>query len=75
MRVVEVRDDGLAVCDGGIDVMTDLVGPVRPGDTLLVHAGTAIQLAERPQAGLGRRLDGARQGAEVPALPAPERRQ
>jgi hydrogenase maturation factor len=45
MRVVEVRSDGLAVCagdDGVADVMTDLVAPVAPGETLLVHAGTAI---------------------------------
>jgi hydrogenase maturation factor len=46
MRVVEVRPDGIALCaaDGVVeDVMTDLVAPVAPGDTLLVHAGTALQ--------------------------------
>jgi hydrogenase expression/formation protein HypC len=45
MRVVELAGD-LAVCadDSGArsDVMTDLVGAVRPGDVLLVHAGTAL---------------------------------
>jgi len=43
MRVVDVHDDGTAVCEGGVEVMTDLVAPVAPGDTLLVHAGTALQ--------------------------------
>jgi len=46
MRVVEVHADGIALCagDGGVeDVMTELVAPVSPGDTLLVHAGTALQ--------------------------------
>jgi hydrogenase maturation factor len=42
MRVRDVRDDGLAVCDGGVEVMVDLVGPVQPGDELLVHAGVAL---------------------------------
>ena len=41
MRVREVRD-GLAVCDDGAEVTTDLVGPVAPGDTVLVHAGVAL---------------------------------
>jgi hydrogenase maturation factor len=41
MRVIEPGDDGVAVCDGG-DVMIDLVGPVSPGDELLVHAGVAL---------------------------------
>jgi hydrogenase maturation factor len=45
MVVVEARDDGLAVCDGG-EVMTDLVGTVAPGDALLVHAGVAIARLE-----------------------------
>jgi hydrogenase maturation factor len=45
MRVLDVRDDGLAVCDGG-EVMTELVGPVRPGDELLVHAGVALARLE-----------------------------
>ena len=38
---------GLALCateDGEREtVETELVGPVRPGDSLLVHAGTALQ--------------------------------
>jgi hydrogenase maturation factor len=41
MRVLEAGDDGLARCDGG-EVMVDLVGPVVPGDRVLVHAGVAI---------------------------------
>jgi hydrogenase maturation factor len=44
MRVVEVRD-ATAVCDGDVEVMIELVGPVEPGDELLVHAGTAIARA------------------------------
>ena len=42
MRVVEVRGDGTALCDGDVEVMTALVGEVAPGDELLVHAGAAI---------------------------------
>ncbi len=34
--------EGLAICDGGVEVMTDLVGAVEPGDELLVHAGVAL---------------------------------
>ena len=41
MRVLDAGEDGVAVCDGG-EVMVDLVGPVAPGDTVLVHAGVAI---------------------------------
>jgi hydrogenase maturation factor len=48
LRVDELRADGTAVCDG-VEVMTDLLGPVAVGDVLLVHAGTALQRAERPQ--------------------------
>jgi hypothetical protein len=40
MLVTDVVD-GLAVCDG-IEVMTELVGEVSPGDELLVHAGVAL---------------------------------
>jgi hydrogenase maturation factor len=40
MRVDEVVD-GLAIC-GGVEVMTELVGPVAPGDEVLVHAGVAL---------------------------------
>jgi hydrogenase maturation factor len=43
MRVLEARGDGLAVCEGDVEVMTELVGDVEPGDELLVHAGVAIQ--------------------------------
>jgi hypothetical protein len=42
LRVVEVRGDGIALCEGDVEVMTELVGEVGPGDELLVHAGTAI---------------------------------
>ena len=46
MRVVAERDAGLALCadEAGVklDVMTDLVGAVFPGDGLLVHAGVAL---------------------------------
>jgi hydrogenase maturation factor len=45
MRVIEVRGDGIALCDGA-EVMTELVGDVAPGDELLVHAGTAIARAQ-----------------------------
>jgi hypothetical protein len=41
MRVLEPREDGIAVCDGG-EVMTELVGPVTAGDVVPVHAGVAI---------------------------------
>jgi hydrogenase maturation factor len=41
MRVIEVRN-ATAICDGDVEVMTELVGTVEPGDELLVHAGTAI---------------------------------
>jgi hydrogenase maturation factor len=43
LRVVEVRDDGTALCDGDVEVMTDLVGRVERGETLLVHAGVALE--------------------------------
>jgi hydrogenase expression/formation protein HypC len=42
MRVVETTPDGLAVCEGGVEVMTELVGPLQPGDEVLVHAGVAL---------------------------------
>jgi hydrogenase maturation factor len=41
------RERGLALCateDGEREsVEIELVGPVEPGDSLLVHAGTALQ--------------------------------
>jgi hydrogenase maturation factor len=43
MRVVETRTGGTALCEGDVEVMTDLVGEVEPGDSLLVHAGVALQ--------------------------------
>jgi hydrogenase maturation factor len=42
MRIAEVRDETLAVCEDGTEVLTALVGDVRPGDGVLVHAGAAI---------------------------------
>lgn len=46
MRVVEPEADGLALCADGDgrrrSVETTLVGPVAPGDALLVHAGVAL---------------------------------
>jgi hydrogenase assembly chaperone HypC/HupF len=47
MRVDETR--GLALCEAGGEkesVEIELVGPVAPGDGLLVHAGTALQRIE-----------------------------
>ena len=47
MKVLRVDNErGLALCeaDGGKEtVEIGLVGPVTPGDGLLVHAGTALQ--------------------------------
>jgi hydrogenase assembly chaperone HypC/HupF len=45
MRVVEVVDDYAECVDGDgarQAVLVDLVGPVGPGDSVLVHAGVAI---------------------------------
>jgi hydrogenase expression/formation protein HypC len=42
MRVLESTGDGLARCEGDVEVMTELVGDVSPGDQLLVHAGVAL---------------------------------
>jgi hydrogenase maturation factor len=42
VRIVEVHDDGLALCEDGSTIETALVEPVERGDVLLVHAGTAI---------------------------------
>ena len=42
MRVLEIGGDGVAVCEGEVEVMTELVGPVEAGDELLVHAGVAL---------------------------------
>ena len=46
MVVLEVRPQGTALCEGDVEVMTDLVGPVETGDRLLVHAGVALQRLE-----------------------------
>ena len=42
VRVLEVRPGAVALCEGELEVMTDLVGPVDAGDVLLVHAGVAL---------------------------------
>ncbi len=46
MRVVSEEREGIATCEdqagGRQHVQVDLVGPVRKGETLLVHAGTAL---------------------------------
>jgi len=47
MRVLAVEEAGeLALCVGPggrrLTVDTGIVGPVAPGETLLVHAGTAL---------------------------------
>jgi hydrogenase expression/formation protein HypC len=54
MEVVRVDlDRGLALCahdDGSREtVETALVEPIAPGDTLLVHAGTALLRLEPPR--------------------------
>jgi hydrogenase maturation factor len=49
LTVRAVGDDGIALCDDGSEVMTDLIPTVQAGDTVLVHAGVALQLAERPE--------------------------
>ena len=46
MVVLEVGLQGTALCEGDVEVMTDLVGPVETGDRLLVHAGVALQRLE-----------------------------
>jgi hydrogenase assembly chaperone HypC/HupF len=47
MTVLRVDDErALALCEMGGEketVETGLVGPVAPGDAVLVHAGTALQ--------------------------------
>jgi hydrogenase assembly chaperone HypC/HupF len=47
MKVLRVDDErGLALCEAEGEKETveiELVGPVTPGDGLLVHAGTALQ--------------------------------
>lgn len=54
MRVAELVGDGLAICvdDGGAhsDVLTGLIDAVRPGDLVLVHAGTALLRLDRSEA-------------------------
>jgi hydrogenase maturation factor len=42
LRVLSLTADGTALCEGEVEVMTDLVGDVAPGETLLVHAGVAL---------------------------------
>jgi hydrogenase maturation factor len=47
VHVVEARPGAVALCEGDLEVMTDLVGAVGPGDLLLVHAGVALARVER----------------------------
>jgi hydrogenase maturation factor len=51
MRVLEAPSDGLALCStergNRAQVMMGLVGDVKPGDSVLVHAGTALSVSER----------------------------
>ena len=46
LHVLGVGQDGLASCidDEGrwVQVMTELVGPLDPGDVVLAHAGVAL---------------------------------
>ena len=46
LRVLGIGQDGLASCldDDGrwVQVMTELVGPLGPGDVVLAHAGVAL---------------------------------
>lgn len=46
MRIIEAGSDGLSLCEDASgqrsEVMTALVEPVAAGDTVLVHAGTAL---------------------------------
>jgi hydrogenase expression/formation protein HypC len=48
LRVIDLRD-GLALCEDGTEAMIDLLADVRRGDRILVHAGVALQRAERPE--------------------------
>jgi hydrogenase maturation factor len=54
MTVVEPTGDGAALCADGVgavaEVMTELVGPVAGGDSVLVHAGVALtRLPQSPE--------------------------
>jgi hypothetical protein len=42
LKVLAAPVDGLARCEGDVEVMTALVGDVEAGDELLVHAGVAL---------------------------------
>ena len=55
LRVLQVDEErGLALCvdESGATttVQTELVAPVGPGDTVLVHAGTAISFVDGARA-------------------------
>jgi hydrogenase maturation factor len=53
MRVLGITSSGTAICaeESGAtgEVMIELVGRVDVGDTVLVHAGTALHLARRAE--------------------------
>ena len=46
LLVADVLPGAVAISETGVEVMTDLVGHVEPGDTLLVHAGVALALVD-----------------------------
>jgi hydrogenase maturation factor len=46
LRVIALRGDRIALCEGDVEVMTDLVGEVAAGEELLVHAGVALARVE-----------------------------
>lgn len=53
MQVVEVKEDNLALVESfGVQrlVRTNLVGPVEPGEYLMVHAGYAIEKIDQEEA-------------------------
>jgi hypothetical protein len=43
LRVIDVRDGRTVLCEGDVEVMTDLVGVVERDEMLLVHAGVALE--------------------------------
>ena len=49
LKVLEVGASGLALCENAdrerTEIEVALVAPVRPGDEILAHAGTAIAMA------------------------------
>jgi len=54
-------------------VAVDLIGDVRPGDRLLMHAGVALARMEGALGAPGQERPGAEQGAQSAGLDAPRR--